>query len=395
MLPLSGEKRSGQRLNPTSEERSVKIIVKLLVFLLSIVSLLLTCCVVPIVLLNDSDPSVQSVTGGAKLELIDRYEMQTNNTISSVLDGVLSIKKVYWLSDDDQVAPEPDQSRFGTTDDPSTLQWLLDDAAELLAGQELYFSTQTQIIPNTQVSYYLDDTILAITWKENINNMTFTISEVKIADASQFRRFLAGGEFGSSVQLTTSEMAESVNAVVAISGDFYKHRRMGIVVYDETLMRFDGKFLDTCYVDDQGNLSFTYRGEVAKEEDAQKYIEDNNIRFSFAFGPVLIDNGQRVKLHSYSIGEIEGNYSRAGIGQKGDLHYIITTANKEIYGRTPNIWGFAQAVEGFGCDKFYTLDGGQTATLVMKDEVINTVDYGSERQISDIIYFATAIPDTN
>ena len=41
----------------------------------------------------------------------------------------------------------------------------------------------------------------------------------------------------------------------------------------------------------------------------------------------------------------------------------------------------------------YALDGGQTAAIVMNDQLINKVSYGAQRKISDIIYFATAIPE--
>ena len=43
-----------------------------------------------------------------------------------------------------------------------------------------------------------------------------------------------------------------------------------------------------------------------------------------------------------------------------------------------------------GCLQAYAVDGGQTATVVMNDQVRNHVNYGSERPVSDIIYFATA-----
>ena len=46
----------------------------------------------------------------------------------------------------------------------------------------------------------------------------------------------------------------------------------------------------------------------------------------------------------------------------------------------------------FGCEKAYTLDGGQTAVIAMNDKLINQVSYGAQREISDIIYFATALP---
>lgn len=356
-------------------------------------SVVLTGLLLGIVFFRNSNPGPVDTNNRVNLDLMGHFDMRMNNVISNALDGILSIKKHYWLDDGTMVAPEPDQAKFGTAKDAASLGWLLEDAKDLLEGQETYFSTETKIIPGTEITYYLDDTILAITWKETINAMTHTISEVKIAHPSQFRRFLAGGEYGSAMQLTTSEMATSVNAVVASSADFYKFRRAGVIVYDGTVMRFEGKQVDTCFINEDGDMLFVHRGQLQSEEEAKKFVEENRIRFSFAFGPILIEDGKRCAPSYYPIGEIDGEYSRAGIGQKGKLHYIVTTVNHEFGGKVPNIFTFASSVERFGCDKFYTLDGGQTATIVMNDRVINRVDYGNERQISDILYFATAIPN--
>ena len=46
-----------------------------------------------------------------------------------------------------------------------------------------------------------------------------------------------------------------------------------------------------------------------------------------------------------------------------------------------------------GVTTAYALDGGQTATIVSGNQLMNPVDYGGERETSDIIYFATAVPD--
>ena len=43
--------------------------------------------------------------------------------------------------------------------------------------------------------------------------------------------------------------------------------------------------------------------------------------------------------------------------------------------------------------KAYNLDGGQTSEIIMNGEPINHIDFGFERTVSDIIYFATAIPN--
>ena len=50
----------------------------------------------------------------------------------------------------------------------------------------------------------------------------------------------------------------------------------------------------------------------------------------------------------------------------------------------------AKVCEELGCEKAYNLDGGQSATVVMNNEVLYHV---KQRQTSDIIYFATAIPN--
>ena len=56
---------------------------------------------------TDQGAQAESVS----MELMDRYDMRTINQISDALDGVLSIDKVYWLSDDDPVAPKPDPAK--------------------------------------------------------------------------------------------------------------------------------------------------------------------------------------------------------------------------------------------------------------------------------------------
>ena len=50
-------------------------------------------------------------------------------------------------------------------------------------------------------------------------------------------------------------------------------------------------------------------------------------------------------------------------------------------------------IQELGCENAYALDGGQTTAIVMDDELITLPDYQTQRRISDIIYFATALPD--
>ncbi|MDO5401610.1 MAG: phosphodiester glycosidase family protein [Eubacteriales bacterium] len=350
--------------------------------------------------LTDMLPTLGRPAGQAAYEktgdmtIMDRFDTFVVNAKADALDGVLSVKKRFWLAEDTKVAPEPDQSKFGETDDPSTLGWLLEAAADILEGQQTYFSLDTKLYPGSKVMYYLDESIFAVSWKEVHDTSVYTYSEVKISHPSQFRRHLAGGEYGSEMQFMTTEMAESVNAVVASSGDFYRFRDFGTVVYEGKVRRVEGTYAHTCYIDRNGDLHFSYGGEVMDMAAAEKFVADNDIQFSLAFGPVLIDNGVRCEPDWYGVGEVSEEYARAALCQMGKLHYLVVAANNEgAYQGVPTVHAFTNHIEATGAKMAYCLDGGQTAAIVMNDKLINRVVYGYQRKISDIIYFATAVPD--
>ena len=372
------------------------IISVILSALVAVFSLVVTTALICGVLISRGVPTKSSAEAADEV-IMDRYDMYMTNEVSNALDGVMSIEKVYWLNDNDLIAPKPDASRFGTTTDPSSLQWLLDEASALLGETDFLFSTDVKIAPGTQIMYYLDETIFAISWLEMKDTCYYTYGEVKIAHPSQFRRFLAGGTYGSDKQFTTTQMANDVNAVLASSGDFYKFRNLGIIVYDGEVKRVNSREVDTCFIDDKGDLIFSYRGQLGTVKEAQKFVDENNIRFSIAFGPALIDNGQLCKLpSSYPCGEIYETYARAGLCQMGPLHYLIVTTNREENNysqKMPTIPQFARRLQETGCIKAYTLDGGQTGVIAMNGIMRNPKQYGSQRKISDIFYFATALPD--
>ena len=328
-----------------------------------------------------------------KVDLMAQYDKYMTNSISNALEGVLAIDKVYWLNDTDQIAPKPDQSKFGTAKDPEELQWLLDEAEELLDGQAARFSTDIEILPGSEIKYYLDDTILCITWKQGIGTAVYTFSEVKIAHASQFRRFLADGEFGSDKQYYGTDMAAAVNAVTSSNGDFYKNRPYGTVIYNSEVYRV-GSTLDVCCIDDQGEMLLVHRGEIQGQEAWERFVEENNVRFSITFGPILVEDYRNVAPEKYPLGEPDRPYSRAGLGKLGQLHYLMVTAGfDENHQKMPTIPQFAANMASFGCEKAYALDGGQTGTIVLNGQLVNRPDYGTQRTVSDIIYFATAIPE--
>ena len=327
------------------------------------------------------------------LDAVSGFDMYINNLTSGAMDGVLPIAKVYYLADDVVVAPEPDQELFGSSQDPADTVAVLESASALLGDEGTLWNPDKKLMYGSSVGWYLDETIFAINWKEVIDSAVYTFAEVKVSHPSQFRRYMAGDAFSSPTQYVPSSMAASVNAVAAMNGDFYKFRNMGIVVYKGELYRTQGERVDTCLVDSNGDMHFVKRGELTDEQETRRYIEENDIKFSLAFGPVLIEDGENVAPQTYIIGEINDRYTRSAICQLGPCHYLMVAASAEGgYKNVPTIRIFADVLHEMGVPNAYTLDGGQTATIIMNDKVINRVVYDAERAISDIIYFATAIP---
>lgn len=377
-------------------KRILYVIGSVLLLLLKVVvgclCLALTCSVLLSFLLNGGNARKTTQNSDTNYALTDRYNMFITNTLSDTLDGVLSIPKTYWLNDDDLVAPKPNPDGYGTTQDPASLQWLLDKAAPLLDGQDTLFTTQTPVHQGSTVHYYYDETILVITWKQVIDNAMYTISEVKIADPSQFRRFVADGVYGSSSKYVPSEMATSVNAVLATNGDFYSFRDVGIIVYDGKLMRAEGYSMDSCLIAGNGDLIFAHMGQVATREAMQKLIDENDVRFSVAFGPVLVEDGKLCNIkYPYPVGEGNQYYQRMALCQRDTLHYLmVTVCDEPPYGPSHTLDVLAENLLDMGCKMAYNLDGGQSATIVMNNK---TVNYVWQRKVSDILYFATAIPN--
>ena len=304
----------------------------------------------------------------------------------------------YRLPDWTSPGPEPDPACYGETDDPGEILRLLDTetARKLIKGQELDFSADCDFIPGSTIRYYMDETILSIVWQEVEHGALATFAEVFINDASQLRRKIADDSFGCQSYYYPTELARQSNAVLAVSGDFYDlpDRVYGLYAYNGQLMRSRLEAGQSCLFTDKGDMLFTYENQFASEAEAQAYLDENNVMFSLSFGPVIMEKGVDVTPYDYPLGEVLDTYARCAIAQLGELHYLAMTINV----RSPDYFVYvtlrqaADSIIAHGAYNAYTLDGGQTGSIILGGELINPVQFGFERAQSDIFYFASAIP---
>lgn len=318
--------------------------------------------------------------------------------ISEISEKLPHIDFHYTVEAGALAGPVPEQDNFGTTRDPADVTALLSDskAKKLIGSQTLSWNENIEFLPDSDINYYLDDTILMLQWQEVTASAVGTYSEVIISDASQLRRKFAGDAFGSMDFTYATELARQTNSVLAVGGDLYNHdRACGIVVYQGQIWRFEPNTCDTLYFDRDGNMLYSRRGEFTEQAQAEKLIAENGVDFSICFGPVIVDNGIDVTPEMYPWGEINDTYARSAIGQLGERHYLTLNINC----KSPNYYYLAtlhdatDAMLAHGVYTAYALDGGQTAETIVNGVMINPVQFGNERLISDIIYFCTAIPN--
>ncbi len=338
--------------------------------------------------------AVQTAETSRQTDLGRRVEQSLAGFASDALEGLVPVKKFYTIEENAATAPAPNPALFGETEDPAEVQAVVERASALLEGQELVWNPDIERMPGTKICYYCDDTILVICWKESIEHGAANFAEVKIADGSQLRRMIAGGSYGSSVQLYASDMAKTANAVVAINGDFYTYRRLGITAWQRKVYRAVPNKVESAFFTSSGDMLFSHAGELASTEEAQRFVDENDVVFAVAFGPILVEDGELRQVYSYPIGEVDAQYSRSVIAQKDTLHYLLLTMGQEgASTHRVSTNKLAEIIHERGVKNAYTLDGGQTATLVFRDAPFNRVDWDTQRAMSDIIYFATAIPE--
>lgn len=256
---------------------------------------------------------------------------------------------------------------------------------------------------------YTDSTISVNVWKEHRDGTVYNFAEVKINHASQFRTMFATGDYSTATEFVTPlNIAKQANAVVAINSDFCRYNQNGsVIIRGGRLYKQSPNGWEVLLVDSDGNFNFT-------DDDAELVANGNTVEWngkvihnSFSFGPVLVRDGQVITDYTNAVAAIHGIYltgkntvARAAIGQIGELHYLLCTIDgtrRENMGATvPQI---AKAMAEKGCINAYNLDGGHSATLVFDNKLVNVPaskdNTGTQRAQSDIIYFATAIPENN
>ena len=246
--------------------------------------------------------------------------------------------------------------------------------------------------------FYEDPTIrVSISYKETTEymegyrgrNMGYWVVDVKVGHASQLRT-AAAESFNTETTLPVSDIANRVNAVVAINGDYFARHKEGYAIRQGSLIRDKLKGnRDALLIDEDGDFHVYHLPEKGSLTDT---VNGKKVTNAFYFGPILVENGEvPKKLPNFTFLKPDKYYARLAICQVDKLHYkLILTTMEQDYTLGIRLKDFAKLCQAEGAQIAYNLDGGLSTTLFFNNKRINEQKKVNFRSIPDIVYFASA-----
>ncbi len=234
---------------------------------------------------------------------------------------------------------------------------------------------------------YSDENIRITIETVRLYNTNVYIADIEVSSVEYLKTAFANGAYGRNIKETTSEMAESNQAIFAINGDYYGFRDYGYVLRNGTLYRETGASgREDLVIKSDGNFSIINESQTSAES-----LLAANAWQVLSFGPALISDGQVTVTANSEVGQSMQSNPRTAIGMISPLHYMVVVSD----GRTSDNAGLsllelARIMADQGCTVAYNLDGGGSSTMWFNGQVINNPTSGrssSERSVSDIVYF--------
>ena len=258
---------------------------------------------------------------------------------------------------------------------------------------------------------YEDDSIRVQMETREEDGVIWRIAWVEVASPTQLRTGIGKvGAKAKNIAKPKDELVRTIaqrcNAVVAMNGDLYTNLpdkktfeyRMGVEVRSKT-----NQTKDILITDANGDFHIVPAQKKDDQKAALQAIDkEYTIVNAMTFGPALVNEGEVLKVSKDYSWNPGGKEPRSAVGQTGKLSYVLVIAEGRGKSKGVTHQELAEFMGSLGCQVAYNLDGGGTATLVFpkakdgklsyekKDALFNKVG-GSERQVSDIIYFATAV----
>lgn len=240
---------------------------------------------------------------------------------------------------------------------------------------------------NTATAYEDDTKSISIETYER-NATQIHVATVTIKGDASIKTALADETYGRNVKAKTSTTAQSVNAVLAVNGDYYGARDAGYVIRNGQLLRSDSQDAnqEDLVIYQDGSFEIIREGDITTQELLNKGAVQ-----VLSFGPALIENSQVAVDSADEVGKAMASNPRTAIGIIDDKHYVLVVSD----GRTNESKGLslkelADFMKELKVTTAYNLDGGGSSTMYFNGQIINKPTTNGhnieEREVSDIVY---------
>ena len=245
---------------------------------------------------------------------------------------------------------------------------------------------QTGSVEETD-NYYKDDNIEINLNTYTYNDTSIYVADVSLEDIGLLKSAFANNTYGKNVKAKTSDIAESVNAVLAINGDFYGAQEKGYVLRNGVIYRdtaVNGK--EDLVIYEDGHFEIINESDTSLEELLEKGAYN-----LLSFGPALIENYDIAVNTNDEVGKAMASNPRTAIAITEDGHYLFVVSD----GRTNeseglSLYELASFLKTLNVKIAYNLDGGGSSTMYFNGSIINNPTTNgktiSERAVSDIVY---------
>lgn len=253
-------------------------------------------------------------------------------------------------------------------------------------GKTSETSSHDSTVKSSDTSYESDDTSITLTTYREYDTDIY-VADVTLSGSARIETAFAQNAYGKNITSTTSSMAQSAGAILAINGDYYGARDNGYVIRDGVIYRSTAKAnQEDLVIYKDASMKIINESEVSAQE-----LVDQGAVTVLSFGPALVENGNISVSQNDEVGKAMASNPRTAIAIMEDGHYLFIVSD----GRTDeseglSLYELATFAASLGAKTVYNLDGGGSSTMYFNGNIVNNPTTNgwdiSERGVSDIVY---------
>ena len=242
----------------------------------------------------------------------------------------------------------------------------------------------TDTVVSTKDSYSSKNISLTLdkyTEGSGANIITYYVADIYVSNIKCLQSGFADDTYGIGYTENVLSMDESLNAVLAMNGDYYGNGGTGVVIRNGEVYRSTTSDSDVCVLYYDG----TMKTFSAQEFDVDQAIADGAWQ-AWCFGPELLDDTGSSKTDFTTDGHVKEVNPRSAIGYYEPGHYclVVVDGRQSGYSEGMSLSQLSGLFEKLGCTSAYNMDGGKSSAMTFDDAVVNQPCDGG-REVSDCI----------